>query len=108
MSRASAIPSFQNLRRTKPGIPIASLHLFPWRVSDEGGAMEEKKDRRPEGNRENRDEEMERDTQIRRDTQVRGSLGVPASGAQPDRSKDRDEAIPEFGRLDDEDRMSDR
>jgi hypothetical protein len=74
---------------------------------NEGGAMEEK-DRKPDGNRENLDEEMERDTQIRRDTQVRGSLGVPASGAQPDRSKDRDEAIPEFGRLDDEDRMSDR
>jgi len=64
----------------------------------------EDKNRRPEGDRENLDEEMERDTQIRRDTQVRGPLGVPPSGGQPE----RDAAIPEFGRLDDEDRMSDR
>lgn len=68
----------------------------------------EDKNRRPEGNREHLDEEMERDTQIRRDTQVRGSLGVPPSGGQSEREKDRDEGIPEFGRLDDEDRMSDR
>jgi hypothetical protein len=63
------------------------------------------KNRRPN---ENLDEEMERDTQIRRDSQVRGSLGVPPSGGSPERSSDRDEAIPEFGRLDDEDRMSER
>ena len=68
----------------------------------------EDKNRRPESDRENLDEEMERDTQIRRDTQVRGSLGVPPSGDRPERSTDRDEGIPEFGRLDDEDRMSDR
>ena len=43
------------------------------------------------------DEEMERDTEIRRDTQVRGSLGIPPSG-------ERDESVPEFGRMDDEDR----
>lgn len=68
----------------------------------------EEKDRRPENDRENLDEEMERETQICRDTQVRGSLGVPPSGGRSERSMDRDEAIPEFGRLDDEDRMSER
>ena len=68
----------------------------------------EEKNRKSDGGRENLDEEMERDTQIRRDTQVRGSLGVPPSGGQPEGSMDRDEAIPEFGRLDDEDRMSER
>jgi hypothetical protein len=67
--------------------------------------MEEKNRERDE---KNLDEEMERDTQIRRDTQVRGSLGVPPSGGQSERPMDRDEGIPEFGRLDDEDRMSDR
>jgi hypothetical protein len=68
----------------------------------------EEKNRRPESERENLDEEMERDTQIRRDSQVRGSLGVPPSGGPSERSMDRDEAIPEFGRLDDEDHMSER
>ena len=58
-------------------------------------------DRNRKGDEENLDEEMERDAEIRRDTQVRGSLGIPPSG-------NRDESIPEFGRLDDEDRMSDR
>ena len=67
----------------------------------------EDKNRRPEREAENLDEEMERDTQIRRDTQVRGSLGVPPSGTQSDSSSPhREEAIPEFGRLDDEDQMS--
>ena len=56
----------------------------------------EEKNRKPEGDRENLDEEME------------GSLGVPPSGGQSERSTDRDVGIPEFGRLDDEDHMSER
>lgn len=55
----------------------------------------ENQNRRPEGSRESPDEQMERDTQVR-------------PGGQAERSTDRDEAIPEFGRLDDEDRTSDR
>ena len=51
----------------------------------------DEKNRTPEGDRENLDEEME-----------------PPSGGQSERSTDRDEATPEFGRLDDEDRTSDR
>lgn len=55
------------------------------------------------------DREMERDTEIRRETQVRGSLGSPASGGEASRnSSDRDEAVPEFERGDDEDRGSER
>ena len=65
-------------------------------------------DRNRERNLENLDEDRDRDTQIRRDTQVRGSLGVPPSGGRSERPMDRDEAIPEFGRLDDEDRTSER
>jgi hypothetical protein len=61
--------------------------------------QEDDRNRKPD--EENLDEDMERDAEIRRDTQVRGSLGIPPSG-------ERDESIPEFGRLDDEDRMSDR
>ena len=58
---------------------------------------------------ENLDLDMERDTQIRRDTQVRGSLGIPPSGGSASReSSDRDEAVPEFDRGDDEDRSSER
>jgi hypothetical protein len=68
----------------------------------------DEKDRNRERDQENLDEEMERDTQIRRDTQVRGSLGVPPSGERSERPMERDEGIPEFGRLDDEDHMSDR
>ena len=52
------------------------------------------------------DEQMERETEIRRDTQVRGSLGIPPSGQKRDRSMD--EGVPEFDRLDDEDRASER
>jgi hypothetical protein len=58
-------------------------------------------DRNRNRDEENLDEEMEHDAEIRRDTQVRGSLGIPPSG-------ERDESVPEFGRLDDEDRKSDR
>ena len=55
------------------------------------------------------DREMERDTEIRRDTQVRGSLGNPPSGGEASRnSSNRDEAVPEFERGDDEDRGSER
>ena len=61
----------------------------------------EQDDRSREREQENLDEEMERDTEIRRDSQVRGSLGLPPSG-------ERDEGIPEFDRLDDEDRNSKR
>jgi hypothetical protein len=68
----------------------------------------EEKNRRSEEKRESLDEELDRDTRIRRDSQVRGSFGVPPSGEQPERSQDRDAGIPEFGRLDDEDRMSER
>jgi hypothetical protein len=68
----------------------------------------EEKDRTREGDQGNLDEEMEPDTEIRRDTQVRGSLGIPPSGERSERPMDHDEAIPEFGRLDDEDRMSER
>jgi hypothetical protein len=70
------------------------------------GAMEDKRDRSTD---ENLDELMERDTEIRRDTQVRGSLGVPPSGSSGKKeSTPGDEAIPEFGRMDDEDRTSER
>ena len=58
---------------------------------------------------ENLDLEMEHDTEVRRDTQVRGSLGLPPSGSSgAERSRDEDEAVPEFERGDDEDRMSER
>jgi hypothetical protein len=57
----------------------------------------------------NLDLDMERDTQIRRDTQVRGSLGIPPSGGSASReSSNREEAVPEFERGDDEDRSSER
>ena len=58
--------------------------------------------------RDDLDEQMERDTEIRRDTQVRGSLGMPPSGEKSERPMDRDQGIPEFGRMDDEDRDSER
>jgi hypothetical protein len=58
------------------------------------------------------DLEMERDTEIRRESQVRGSLGMPPSGGSSGSSStntgDRDEAVPEFDRPDDEDRGSQR
>lgn len=58
------------------------------------------------------DLEMEHDTEIRRDSQVRGPLGIPPSGRPSESSstetRDRDEAVPEFDRLDDEDRGSER
>ena len=56
---------------------------------------------------ENLDDAMERDTEIRRETQVRGSLGIPPSRDEQQRP-DADESIPEFDRIDDEDRMSER
>ena len=71
--------------------------------------MEDK--RSPDGGTdENLDEVMERDIEIRRDTQVRGSLGVPPTGAsgKKESTPGTDEGIPEFGRMDDEDRDSDR
>ena len=67
----------------------------------------ERDDRNRERDREDLDEQMERDTEIRRDGQVRGSLGMPPSGTS-ERPMDRDQAIPEFGRMDDEDRTSER
>ena len=67
----------------------------------------ERDDRYRERDREDLDEQMERDTEIRRDSQVRGSLGMPPSG-KSERPTDRDQAIPEFGRMDDEDRTSER
>jgi hypothetical protein len=62
------------------------------------------------GTDENLDEMMERDTEIRRDTQVRGSLGVPPSGESGKKgsTSGSNEGIPEFGRMDDEDRTSER
>jgi hypothetical protein len=72
------------------------------------GTME-RKDRDRERNQEDLDEQMERDTRIRRDTQVRGSLGVPPAGERSEkRPMDSDEGIPEFDRMDDEDRTSER
>jgi hypothetical protein len=65
----------------------------------EGPVEQDERDR--DRDQENLDEQMERDAEIRRDTQVRGSLGIPPSG-------ERDESIPEFGRMDDEDRKSER
>jgi hypothetical protein len=57
---------------------------------------------------ENLDEAMEHDTEIRRETQVRGSLGIPPSGESESSQAGGDEGIPEFGRMDDEDRKSGR
>ena len=55
------------------------------------------------------DPAMERDTEIRRDTQVRGSLGIPPSGGPSSEDlRGGDEAVPEFDRGSDEDRMSER
>jgi hypothetical protein len=54
------------------------------------------------------DEPMERETRIGRDTQVRGSLGAPPSGGRPETRRESDESIPEFDRMDDEDRTSER
>jgi hypothetical protein len=68
----------------------------------------ERDDRYREGEREDLDEPMERDTEIRRDSQVRGSLGLPPSGERSERPMERDEGIPEFDRMDDEDRKSER
>lgn len=68
----------------------------------------ERDDRYQEGDREDLGEQMERDSEIRRDSQVRGSLGMPPSGEKSERPMERDEAIPEFGRMDDEDRDSER
>ena len=65
-------------------------------------------DRNRERGEEDLDDQMERDTEIRRDSQVRGSLGVPPSGRRSERPMDRDEGIPEFDRMDDEDRTSER
>lgn len=68
----------------------------------------ERDDRYRKGDRDDLDEQMERDTEIRRDSQVRGSLGMPPSGEKSERPMDRDQGIPEFGRMDDEDRTSER
>jgi hypothetical protein len=65
-------------------------------------------EKRPDRTSGNLDDEMERDTEIRRDTQVRGSLGIPPSGSASRDAEDRDEAVPEFERGDDEDRTSER
>jgi hypothetical protein len=69
--------------------------------------MDQYDDRSPEKNEENLDEDMERDAEIRRDTQVRGSLGIPPGG-NASRQPGDDEAVPEFDRGSDEDRMSER
>ena len=68
----------------------------------------ERDDREREPNQEDLDDQMQRDTQIRRDRQVRGSLGTPSSGRPSKRPMERDAGIPEFGRMDDEDRTSER
>ena len=68
----------------------------------------ERDDRNRERDREDVDEQMERDTEVRRDSQVRGSLGMPPSGGESERPTGRDQGIPEFGRMDDEDRTSER
>ena len=61
-----------------------------------------------EGSQESLGEAMERDSRIRRHTQVRGSLGMPPSGREQERAMDQEAAIPEFDRMDDEDRKSER
>jgi hypothetical protein len=68
----------------------------------------ERDDRYRERDPEDLDEQMERDTRIRRDSQLRGSLGLPPSGEESERPMERDEGIPEFDRMDDEDRGSER
>ena len=60
----------------------------------------ERDDRYREDDRDNQDEPMKRD-------RVRGSLDMPSSG-KSERPMDRDQGIPEFDRMDDEDRTSER
>jgi hypothetical protein len=79
--------------------------LFPVK----GGDVDQNDSSRRDRSDNDLDREMERDTEIRRDTQVRGSLGIPPSGSEGSRnSSNRDEAVPEFERGDDEDRGSER